>query len=135
MTTDVAHQDWEALKARVRDLEVALKQNDTSLMLAFNLTPAAGNLFGLLLSARVVTADTIQQGLEIATDAKVAIHRLRQQLKPWDITIHSRRGLGYWIDAETKARAKALMAQPEPQLVTTGGEAGESDEQPAQVAA
>jgi hypothetical protein len=42
--------------------------------------------------------------LNIATDAKVAIHRLRDALKGHGIEIKSRRGLGYWLEPEDKER-------------------------------
>jgi protoheme ferro-lyase len=44
----------------------------------------------------------IQQRLEIATDSKVAIHRLRQHMKPYGVAIQSKRCLGYWLEPETK---------------------------------
>lgn len=100
----------DQLRARVRDLELALGQGDAKLAAAFRLTPVLNNLFGLLLSLQTVTPEMIRQRLEIAPDAKVAIHRLRAQLKPWAIEIESRRNVGYWLSAETKAKILALLA-------------------------
>lgn len=95
-------------KARIRDLEFALGQNDHSIALAYNLTPKLSDLFGLLIALPVVTSEMIRQRLEIATDAKVAIHRLRHNL-PADVKVHGRRGFGYWLDEATKAEIKARL--------------------------
>lgn len=96
-------------KARIRDLEFALGQNDHSIALAYNLTPKLSDLFGLLIALPVVTSEMIRQRLEIATDAKVAIHRLRHNL-PADVKVHGRRGFGYWLDEATKAEIKNRLS-------------------------
>src|SRR5690349_13239035 len=96
------------LRARIRDLEIALGQSDQNLAVTFRLTPVLNNLFGLLLALPNVTAEMVRQRLEIATDAKVAMHRLREHLKPWGIEIKSRRNLGYWLEDEEKVRVRQL---------------------------
>lgn len=127
MNKSAVDEEVTILKARVRDLEAVLKQNDPSLMMAFRLTPAASDLFGLLLSVPYVTTEMIRQRLEIATDGKVAVHRLRQQLKPWNIVIQSRRSLGYWLDPATKEQVRSVLnggvfalPQPEPEVTYEG---------------
>ena len=40
---------------------------------------------------------------------KVAVWKLRQRLKPYDIEIKTWRGVGYYLDDENKARLKQLM--------------------------
>ena len=107
MNTHLTTED--ELRARIRDLEAALKQNDKSLAITFKLPPVLSNLLGLLLSVPIVTPEMVRQRLEITTDAKVAMHRLRNHLKPWDIKIHSRRNIGYWIEADDKHRIKAML--------------------------
>lgn len=106
--TDGVSDTIALLQTRVRDLEAVLNQNNAALALAFHLPPAHANLFGLLLSVPVVTHDAIQHRLEIATDPKIAIHRLRKRLKRWHARlgldenatlIHGRRHVGYWVDA------------------------------------
>jgi hypothetical protein len=106
------------LKSRVRDLEAVLNQNNVDIALAFRLTPALANLLGLLLAVPLVTPDAIQHRLEIATDPKVAIHRLRNMLKPWapklnvapsEVLIQGRRHVGYWIEPNVKERMKAFV--------------------------
>jgi hypothetical protein len=99
------------LRTRVRDLELALGQRDDSLSATFRLTPVLNNLMGLLLSVPAVTPEMIRQRLEIAPDAKVAMHRLRKHMKDWDIEIHSRRNVGYWLEDEDKTRIRGLIAQ------------------------
>jgi hypothetical protein len=68
-----------------------------------------------------VTPEMIVMRLNIATDSKVAVHRLREALKPYEIEVRSKRGLGYWLDAETKERVKLLAQQviaPEPMALS-----------------
>jgi len=106
------------LKSRVRDLEAVLNQNNVDIALAFRLTPALANLLGLLLAVPLVTPDAIQHRLEIATDPKVAIHRLRNVIKDWapklgtgsEVLIQGRRHVGYWIEPSIKERMKAFVA-------------------------
>lgn len=102
----------DQLRARIRDLELTLGQANDNLAVTFRLTPVLNNLLGLLLSLPVVTPEMIRQRLEIAPDAKVAIHRLRQHLVPWlgEDAIESKRNVGYWLSKETKAKIRALMA-------------------------
>jgi hypothetical protein len=106
------------LQTRVRDLEAVLNQNNAALALTFHLPPAHANLFGLLLSVPVVTHDAIQHRLEIATDPKIAIHRLRKRLKAWHarlgleedaILIHGRRHVGYWVEATMRPAIRRLV--------------------------
>jgi hypothetical protein len=124
------NNETDRLNLRIRDLELALGQGDDNLAVTFRLTPVLNNLMGLLLALPIVTPEMIRQRLEIAPDAKVAIHRLRKHLEPWfegDV-IQSRRNVGYWIEGIDKLKIKALvagvvgeMATPE---VTLAGDAG-----------
>jgi biotin operon repressor len=115
-------EELETLRARIRDLELALNQNNDELVIAFHLTPQLSNMLGLLLALDYVPSETIRQRLEIATDAKVVIHRLRAHMEPYfekdGIKIHSRRNLGYWIEAADKPKVKAMVAQAKPAPVT-----------------
>jgi hypothetical protein len=72
---------------------------------------------GLLLALPIVTPEMIRQRLEIAPDAKVAIHRLRKHIEPWKIEIGSRRNVGYWLEPEDKAKIKALVSGTAAQIV------------------
>jgi len=40
---------------------------------------------------------------------RVAVWKMRQCLKPYGIEIHVRRGVGYYLDDENKAKLKQLM--------------------------
>lgn len=111
--TNVGEDVEAGLRARIRDLETALGQNDQTLAVRFRLTPALANLFGLLLALPNVTSEMIRQRLEIATDAKVAVHRLRTHLKEWNIKVTSKRNLGYWFDDDTKALIRAMVTPVE----------------------
>jgi hypothetical protein len=103
--------DNNALRGRIRDLENTLGLQDFNLAVIFDLTPASANLLGLLLSTRLVTSEVIQQRLQIASDAKVAIHRLRGKLKPFGAEIKSRRLIGYWLSDDTKAKLREVIAK------------------------
>lgn len=98
------------MEARIRDLENALGQSNPELALAFRLPPALNNLLGLLLALPVVTHAVIETNLELVTNARVAMHRLRQNLEPFGITVLSRRTVGYWLDNDNKTRVRELMA-------------------------
>lgn len=111
-------EDFERLQQRVKDLELTLGQGDDNLAHTFKLTPVLNNLMGLLLSLPNATPEMIRQRLEIAHDAKVAVHRLRRHLKAFceerkieEIEIKSRRNLGYWFEDETKLLIRQLIAQ------------------------
>lgn len=110
-TSSVTDDDEKIqMRNRIRDLELALGQRDEGLLATFRLTPVLNNLMGLLLSVPAVTPEMIRQRLEIAPDAKVAVHRLRRQLAEFDIKIQSRRNVGYWIEDEDKARIRGMVA-------------------------
>lgn len=98
-----------ALKAQIKELEDLLGLHDDNLGVVFRLPVSLTKLMGLLMSVPNVTPDMIQQRLMIATDAKVAIHRLRTHLEEWQVEIRSRRALGYWFDDETKKKIRAIV--------------------------
>jgi hypothetical protein len=104
-------EELERLQQRVKDLQIALGQSNDNLAVTFKLTPVLNNLMGLLLALPNVTPEMIRQRLEIAPDAKVAIHRLRKHLEPYGIDIKSRRNLGYWLEDETKLTIRRMLAE------------------------
>jgi biotin operon repressor len=104
------NNEKDQLRARIRDLELTLGQGDDNLAVTFRLTPVLNNLLGLLLSLPVVTPEMIRQRLEIAPDAKVAVHRLRKHLEPWGLAIESKRNVGYWLEHDAKTKIRELMA-------------------------
>jgi len=72
----------------------------TKLRLTFGLSVTLGEVLYLLLTEELVTNTDI---FEHATNARVAIYRLRTILKPLGIDIRMRRELGYWLSEEDKA--------------------------------
>lgn len=102
-------EEMQQLRARVADLETALEQSNSNLAVTFRLPPALNKLLGLLLSLPNVTSEMVHQRLEIATDAKVAVHRLRKYMTPHGIDIHSRRNLGYWLEPASKAKIRDML--------------------------
>lgn len=57
-----------------------------------------------------VTSEEIQR-LSLSADPKVAIHRLRRKLKPFEVTIESQRNTGYWLDDASKNKVRSLIGQ------------------------
>jgi biotin operon repressor len=108
MTSD---EEIALLKARVRELEGLLGQSgNKTIESTFRLPPALSKLLGLLTTLPTVTADMITRKLEIATDAKVAVWRLRQHLEPYGVEIQSKRHVGWWLDEPAKERVRQIVA-------------------------
>jgi hypothetical protein len=93
-----------ALETRVRDLEAVLNQSNAELKAAFLLPPKLCDLLGLLLAVPVVTSEMVQNRLNITTDSKIMVWRLRQHMEPFGVSIRSKRSVGYWLDADTKMK-------------------------------
>lgn len=101
----------DELEAQLRDYRTLLLQDrNEPLIIAFRLSPSLAKLMGLLLALPKVTTEMVEHRLEIVTDAKVAIHRLRAKLKKHGITIESQYGVGYWISPEHKELARKNVA-------------------------
>jgi hypothetical protein len=107
MTQD---DELERLKTRVAELETALKQTDRTIETVFRLPPALSKLMGLLLALPHVTERGIAEHTKIATVGKVAIFRLRHELEPLGIKIHSKRAVGWWFDEPTKEHIRKILA-------------------------
>jgi hypothetical protein len=107
-------EQLEVANQRIRDLEISLGQVDRGAAAAFKLSASLSKLLGCLMETPNVTPEMIVERLEIATDAKVAVHRLRMAMKPWQVDkkpiIKGRRGLGYWIDQPDKERLNTIVA-------------------------
>lgn len=103
-------EQLEAAQVRIRDLEMSLGLHRNDLAMHFKISPQQGKILALLLAVPNVTPDVLEQRLNIvATAARIAMHRLRSVLRGHGIEIHNKRSLGYWIDAETKARVHAMV--------------------------
>jgi hypothetical protein len=74
-----------------------LHQRDEDFALVFDLPPKLGDLLGLLYTMPVVSKETIVNRLEIATDAKAAVYRLRKLVEKHNIEIVGRREYGYFL--------------------------------------
>lgn len=74
------------------------------LQIAFGLTQSLARLLRLLLENKMLTARDIVHVHKIATDGKVAIHRLRSYLNNFDLKIQSKRELGYWLEPSEKEK-------------------------------
>jgi two-component system, cell cycle response regulator CtrA len=110
----------EQLRERVQQLEELLGLSFESPPI-LGLTQREGALFGLLLSREFLTKEAIMVGLyglmPGADEVEIQIVdvftcKLRKKLKPFGIAIETSWGRGYYMTAEAKAAAKALMPKP-----------------------
>jgi hypothetical protein len=88
----------------MKDLMFTLRQT-------YNLPARQAQLMNLLLNNRYVTYDMIETKFKIYTDAKVAIHKLRRLLAPFEITVGVMRGAGYFIDEPEKKKIWATLTE------------------------
>jgi hypothetical protein len=103
-------EDINELRARISELEATLyaKRNDVGDF--FKLSKVKTHIITLLMMSKSIDKTMVEETLNIVTDLKVAICTLRKELQPWGIEIYSKRGHGYWLDDETKARINAMVA-------------------------
>ena len=73
----------------------------------FKMPPAPSNLLRLLMDHNVVSAAKITEVLRLQVP-KIAICKLKRELKKWDVAIHNRRRVGWWLDDETKAKIRHM---------------------------
>jgi hypothetical protein len=99
------------LRARVTELEAALGLKNKTLRTQYRLTPALSDLLGLLSELPYVSDEIIKDRLHLAADSKVLVYRLRKELEGQDIEIHSRRGIGWYVDEPTRERLKQLTQE------------------------
>lgn len=84
-----------------------------NLQVTFSMSKSMAKVVKLMLDEGRITSDGIENKHKIVTDAKVLVHRIRRQLAPFGITIHSRRDVGYWMDDASKAiLLKAIGPDP-----------------------
>jgi hypothetical protein len=98
------------LRARIDELEEALYRKRDPLEEVFGLSKARTRILSLLISSEVVDTHLVESTLGILGNMRVAVCMMRKDLEPWGLTIHSRRGTGYWIDGVDKARIEAAVA-------------------------
>lgn len=107
----------EELEEQIRDLKSALGQDDPTISITFKLSASLSNALGLLMARIVVPGEMLSQSLGIATDSKVLINRLRNEMKDYGVKIEGRRNVGYWLDEDTKAKVRGMIhSQMNPQV-------------------
>lgn len=87
-----------------------------ALRIKHDLSPSLAKILILLAKNQIVTAEMIEVEEELATEAKVAIHRLRRELEGSGIEVQSRRGIGYWVDSEARKLITEAMIPPQMEL-------------------
>jgi hypothetical protein len=78
--------------------------NVKDIQFAFKLSPSLAKLLMIMLEETLVTTKEVSDKYKIATDGRVAMYRLRNYLRGYDIEIMSRRELGYWLEPSTKQK-------------------------------
>jgi hypothetical protein len=76
----------------------------------FSLPPTLARLLVIMLEGNIITPEEICDKYKIATEGRMAIHRLRSYLKGYNIQIMSKRNLGYWLDLDTQKKILELAA-------------------------
>lgn len=79
------------------------------LRLVFHLTPQETNLMLLLMTMKYVSPELIYERLNVATEVRVAMYRLRKALTKKGIDIESKRSFGYWLSDESKEKVHAII--------------------------
>lgn len=98
-------EELEFLRSRVNELELKQTELDaTDFAFAFSLPPMLEKVFRLLMAQSRVTGEQISARLPQGAEAKCAVFRLRKSLKPFGVTVQSKRHIGYWIDPADKKR-------------------------------
>jgi len=101
--------DVDALKQRIAELEAKLFRAPQSIERLFNMTPHIALLFTVLIEEEVVTERQIAERVPGTSEAKVSIYRLRKALAPFNISIHSHRRVGWYIDDTQKQLVKEMI--------------------------
>jgi len=78
-------------------------------IMPFKLTQQQAKLLALLMEVPVASAHVIQNRVKMSTEAKVAIHRLRNRMDEYGIKISAKRFYGFWLDPDQKAKVRELM--------------------------
>jgi hypothetical protein len=94
--------------ARIHELEEQLRLKHEIYLQPFGLTQQQGKLLALLMEVPVASAETIRLRVDMNTEAKVAVHRLRSRLKPHDIN-NAKRFHGFWLSPDDKAKVKVVV--------------------------
>jgi DNA-binding response OmpR family regulator len=90
-----------------------MNDNIFTLRKMYNLPARQAELLHLLLNNRYVSSTMIEIQFKIYTDAKVAVHKLRRLLSPFQITIEVMRGAGYYLtDDDRRKMWTSIASQP-----------------------
>ena len=113
---DALEDENDALRAQVVELKRLLGVLFES-PLQLNLTSQESSLFGVLLNRELLTKDMAMFALYGATGEEPAqekiidvfVCKIRKKLDPFKILIHTKWGVGWYMDEETKSRVSKMM--------------------------
>lgn len=94
--------------ARIKELEDMLHLKHEPYLKLFGLTQQQAKLLALLMDVPVADADMIRKRVDMSTEAKVAVHRLRARLAAHDIEVKAKRFYGFWLEDNMKDKINAL---------------------------
>ncbi len=110
--------ELDEAREQIRELQAALRPNSIPLYRDLTPTVAQSVVLEVLLDATAPTSvHALRLWLNVATNVvhevddrsvEMVIHRLRIRLAPFGIAIGRARGQGFYLDAENKARLRAL---------------------------
>ena len=87
-----------------------------TLQTGLDLSAKLARLLLLLTERKIVTLEIIEQETKTCADGRNGIHRLRLRLRGSGLTIQSKREVGYWLDAATRARLRDMIARLDAQF-------------------
>lgn len=98
----------------------------TTLQMRYDLTSLLARILHLLAGNTAVSSAMIETEHRLTKDAPVAIHRLRRRLANAGITVHFRRGVGYWLEPEDRKKVATAMVSDQMRLPLGDGGNGAS---------
>jgi two-component system cell cycle response regulator CtrA len=112
MRLSLLEAENEQLRERIAYLEREFMGADVLLPLEWRLTSAEARLFGVLIAREMATKQALMTGIyggSARDEAQIKIVdvficKIRKKLRPFGIELQTFWGLGYGLDAETRAR-------------------------------
>ncbi len=80
-----------------------------ALITTFRVSQPFGALLELLLRKPLVTHEVIRQEVELVTEAKVLMYRLRVVLDEHSIELQNQKAVGWWLNPPEKQKIKELV--------------------------
>lgn len=86
-------------------------EHERVLGIVFNLSPAQASVLSCLARGTIATGDQLLEYSGVKPPIKVVVSRARAKLKQEGLDIHSRIGVGYWVEPEDKVKIEKAVNQ------------------------